>query len=75
MSDDKQQRVLEILAEVVRRPVGELRPDMKLKDDLELDSAQSLEFLCEVEEAFGVEIDEVAAAKVETIQDVLAFTE
>jgi acyl carrier protein len=73
--NEKQTQVLKILAEVLNRPAEGLEPNMHLKDDLGLDSAQSLELLCGIEEAFETEIDEMAAAKVERVSDLLAFAE
>ena len=69
--NEKQQRVIDILADVTKKPAGDLQPSLHLRDDLQLDSAQSLELLSEIEEAFDVEIDEVTAAKVETVQQLL----
>ena len=73
--NDKQQKVLEILADVVQKPAESFKPEHHLKDDLDLDSAQSLELLCGIEEAFDTEIDEMAAAKVERVSDLLALAE
>ena len=36
--NDKQKRIVEILAEVVERPVDSIKPEQDLKADLELDS-------------------------------------
>ena len=58
---------------VIDRPVEEIKPEHDLRTDIELDSAQTLELLCEIEDTFGVDIDEVAAAKVQTVKDLLEF--
>lgn len=73
--NEKQQRVLEILSEVVGRPASELEPRHKLKDDLELDSTQGLELLATLEDEFDLDIDEVEAARLETVADLLAKVE
>lgn len=73
--NEKQTQVLEILAEVLERPASELKPEQHLKDDLEMDSAQSLELLSEIEDRFEIEIDEISAAKAVTVGDVLALAE
>jgi acyl carrier protein len=65
--------VLEILADVTGKPEEELTPGLDLVADLELDSAQVMELLAEVEDEFDVEIPEVEAAKLKTVQDVLDY--
>lgn len=71
--NEKQQKILSILAEVIGRPAEEIKPEHDLRTDLELDSPQTLELLCEIEEAFDFEIDEVEAAKVKTVKDLFDF--
>lgn len=71
--NSKQQRILEILAEVVQVRPETIEPDHDLKSDLELDSAQALELLATIEDEFDREISEVEAAKVKTVQDILNF--
>jgi acyl carrier protein len=71
--NDKKKQLLEILAGVVQRPVDSLKLEHELKGDLELDSAQTLELLSEIEDAFDTEISEVAAANVKTVGDLLEF--
>lgn len=70
--NEKQQRVLEILSEVARKPVSELKPEHRLKDDLELDSTQGMELLATMEDEFELEIDEVEAARLQSVADLLA---
>ena len=71
--NEQQQKILNILSIVIDRPVETIKPEHDLRTDIELDSAQTLELLCEIEEAFDVDIDEVAAAKVKTVKDLLEF--
>jgi acyl carrier protein len=71
--NDKQKQLLDILAAVTERPVDTLKLEQELKGDLELDSAQTLELLSEIEDAFDTEISEVDAAKVKTVGDLLEF--
>ena len=73
--NEQQQKILSILASVIDRPVEEIKLEHDLRTDIELDSAQTLELLCEIEETFEVDIDEVAAAKVKTVKDLLEFAE
>lgn len=71
--NEKQRRIVEILAEVLSVSPETIRPEQRLKGDLHLDSAQGLELLSAIEDEFGVDISEVEAARVETVQDLLAF--
>lgn len=73
--NEKQQRVLEILSEVAKRPVAGLKPEHRLKDDLELDSTQGMELLATMEEEFDIEIDELEAARLQSVADLLAKVE
>ncbi len=58
MTDDE---ILDGIAEVARTHLewrGELRPDMKLVEDLELDSLKALTMALEVENRFRVYLDQ-----------------
>ena len=71
MIDD--QRVLQILARVTRRDPATIKPEQDLAGDLDVGSAQALELLATLEDELGIEINEVAAAKLRTVRDVLAY--
>jgi len=73
--NEQQQKIIAILADVSNTPAEAITPDKHLKNDLKLDSAQAMDLLAEVEDQLEIEIDEVAAAKLETVKDVLAFAE
>jgi acyl carrier protein len=45
------------LSEVLNREVGELRPDQRLFEDLDLDSTSVIELLMSLEDTIGLEID------------------
>jgi acyl carrier protein len=68
----------EILAgirEVARRHLGHrgaLRPEMRLVEDLELDSIRLLTLAVEVENRFRVCLDEEDEAAIETVDDLVA---
>jgi acyl carrier protein len=72
---DKREQLFQILAEVTQRPASDFKPEQKLRDDLELDSTQALELLSTIEDDFDVEIDEMEAAKFETVGDLLTKVE
>lgn len=72
---DKQEKLFQILAEVTQRPTSDFKAEQKLRDDLELDSTQALELLSTIEDDFDIEIDEIEAAKFETVGDLLVKVE
>lgn len=73
--NEKQQRLVAILAEVAQVDAASVKPEQHLKNDLRLDSAQALELLATIEDEFDMEIDEVAASKIATVKDVLDFAD
>jgi len=62
---------ISILARICGRPADSINPEMELVADLDMDSARSLELLVELEDRFGVEIDDDAIADLNTVGDVL----
>jgi acyl carrier protein len=66
-------RALEILGEVCRVEAAQLGRDAHLINDLDLDSATTLDLLMTLEEELGIDIPEVEAAKLVTVGDVLDF--
>jgi long-chain acyl-CoA synthetase len=67
--------VEQLVANVVGRPVADLRPDMTLAGDLELDSLGRVEILLAVEGELGVYLDESSITEETTIQDMAALVE
>jgi acyl carrier protein len=70
--------VLEGIAEVARAHVGlagPLAPEMRLVEDLELDSLRLLTLAVEVENRFRVRLDEADDAAIETVGDLVAAVE
>ena len=67
--------ILEDIAEVARRHLdhdGPLVPEMRLIEDLELDSIRRLTLAIEVENHFRVCLDEADDVNVETVGDLVA---
>jgi acyl carrier protein len=70
--------MLEKLQEIVRRHTDEeivITGGMVLLADLGLNSYELVQLVCEVEEAFDVEIPDRAIGGFKTVQDVLNFIE
>ncbi len=70
---DKKQQALAVVAEVSGRDAAELTPSMELVSDLGIDSPKALQLLVELEEKLEIEISDEAAAKLDTVGDVLDF--
>ena len=67
--------VLAGIAEVARRHLGweePLTPDMRLVEDLRLDSVRLLTLAAEVENRFRVRLDELDEGSIETVGDLVA---
>jgi acyl carrier protein len=69
------QIAIEIIARITGRPPESIVPEMELVADLDMDSARALELLVEIEDRLGVEIDDDAAANLNTVGDVLTTIE
>ncbi len=74
MSGDTTSAVLNILSDVLERPVEDLRrqPDLESHG---WDSMSTLETLARLEEHFGVKFDLREFSKVRTAEEVVALTE
>lgn len=69
------ERILEIIAEQLNRPVEELDPSMDFVEDLNMDSIELVETIMSVEDEFDIEIEEEKLESVHTIGDVLDLME
>jgi acyl carrier protein len=69
------QEILDGIREVARRHLdvdGELRSDVRLAEDLELDSVKILTLAVEVENRFRICLDPSSEARIETVGDLVA---
>lgn len=69
------ERILEIIAEQLNRPVDELDASMDFVEDLNMDSIELVETIMSVEDEFDIEIEEEKLESVHTIGDVLDLLE
>lgn len=67
----REQKALEILADVSGVERQDIEPQMDLVADLGIDSPKALQLLVQLEDALGIEISDEEAAKMETVDDVL----
>jgi len=68
-------RVRELLAEHLGVPFDDVQPGMNLVADLGADSLDEVGLVMAMEEAFNVDIDDVAADKLKTVHDYIALVE
>lgn len=68
---DKQQKTLEVIAEISGRAAAEIKPEMELTADLDIDSPKALRLLLQLEDEVGVEISDEEAAAMHTVGDIL----
>lgn len=70
------QAILEGISEVVRLHLGwegPLAPEMRLVEDLRLDSVRLLTLAAEVENRFRIFLDEADEMAIETVADLIAI--
>lgn len=75
MSTDKlRETLLRILGELApEADMSALKPEVRIRDQLDLDSMDFLNFLIAVHEATGVDIPEVDYPKLRTLNDLIAY--
>jgi acyl carrier protein len=71
--DDTLSRVKRVVGEVLKLDPAQIGDDARFVEDLGAESVQSIELVAAFEEEFDVDMDEVAALQVKTVQDAVAF--
>ena len=64
------EKVQEMLAEALNKPVSEIAPDAKIIDDLGADSLDVVELLSRLEDEFGIVIPDEDVESLVTVSDV-----
>ena len=54
---------------------ADIRPDSRLKEDLQADSASVMMLIMDVENEFGIEVEDDAIEKVKTVEDMVHYIE
>ena len=73
MSEEQTATVLKALAEISGVAREQIREDMDLVADLDIDSPDALRLLVEIEDTLEIEISDDDAAAMNTVGDVLAY--
>ena len=67
----------EIMARLLKRSYDEIdkkaRTDSKLRDDLGIDSLESLDFLSAIEKGFSIEVKDSEIMELQTVADVISL--
>ena len=67
------EQVFHTLGKYLRMDPSRLKPDDSLRDDLGLDSLQTIELVYEVESAFDLQIPDEDFGRMQTVQDVVTY--
>lgn len=68
-------KVKEIIINELNCAEEAVTPEAKLKDDLGADSIDAVQIVMEVEDAFGITVDDQEAESMETVGDVVKYIE
>lgn len=68
-----EKKVIEILAEKLNIKAEKIKPESNLTDDLGMDSFGAIEVMFEVEEKFGIRIEEDDMKDLHIVKDVITY--
>ncbi|MBQ2287232.1 MAG: acyl carrier protein [Lachnospiraceae bacterium] len=67
------EKLTAIIADTLSVEEDIIKEETSLKEDLDADSLDFVELVMNIEENFGVSIDEEDTAKIKTVQDILDY--
>jgi len=71
-----EQQIFDRIVTIIQERQGEnfvVTENLSLKDDLDADSVDLMEFILTIEDEFGIEIDDEEIDKLQSVADVLAI--
>lgn len=68
-------KVKEIIMDKLGTSEEKITPEASFRNDLGADSLSTVELMMELEEVFGVEIEDEEAEKIQTVKDAIAYIE
>jgi acyl carrier protein len=68
-------KVREIIMDKLGTSEEKITPEASFRNDLGADSLSTVELMMELEEAFGVEIEDEEAEKIQTVKDAIDYIE
>lgn len=75
MSNSIEDKVKSIIVEQLGVQAEEVKPEASFVDDLGADSLDTVELVMAFEEAFGIEIPDEDAEKIQKVRDAVAYIE
>ena len=75
MSNSIEEKVKSIIVEQLGVQADEVKPDASFVDDLGADSLDTVELVMAFEEAFGIEIPDEDAEKIQKVKDAVTYIE
>jgi acyl carrier protein len=68
-------KVKEIIMDKLGTSEDKITPEASFRNDLGADSLSTVELMMELEEVFGVDIEDEEAEKIQTVKDAIAYIE
>jgi acyl carrier protein len=68
-------KVKEIIMDKLGTSEDKITPEASFRNDLGADSLSTVELMMELEEVFGVEIEDEEAEKIQTVKDAIGYIE
>lgn len=69
------EKIQEIIVKELKVDANKVTLDASLKDDLGADSLDAVEIVMDIEDEFGVEIDDTKAEAISTVGDLVSYIE
>ncbi|WP_437895474.1 acyl carrier protein [Sorangium sp. So ce124] len=66
-------QVKTILSEFLGRPMNDFSDAASLQDDMDVDSTEMIEIVCEVERAFQIKLGAGAEKEIKTVSDIFSL--
>lgn len=67
------EKLMTMVAEQMGVDIAQVKPESRLKEDLQADSASVMMLIMDVENEFGIEVEDDAIEKVKTIGDLVKY--
>jgi len=75
MAESVEEKVKSIIVEQLGVQADEVKPEASFVDDLGADSLDTVELVMAFEEAFGIEIPDEDAEKIQKVKDAVSYIE
>jgi len=69
------EKLIAMVAEQLGVPAAQIKPESRLKEDLQADSASIMMLVMDVENEFGIEVEDDAIELVKTVADMASYIE